>query len=221
MTLAHKLPKGFSFARAHESQRRLSGRLIAEDRLPRKITYLAGVDVAYSGNRAVGAVTVFDYNTLRLVESQTATREIMFPYTPTLLSYREIPPSMSCIKKLRLKPDVFLVDGHGLAHPFRCGFASHLGLAIRKPTIGVAKSNLIGEPLKVGNGHLIIHDDTIIGAQTTTKPFSKPVYVSIGHMVSLKRAITIVKHCTYNSCIPEPIRIAHRIATEEAKKCPK
>lgn len=219
MTLAHELPKDFSVARAHESQKRLSGRLIAEDRLPRKITYLAGIDVAYSGNQAVGAVTVFDYNTLHLVESQTATRKILFPYIPTLLSYREIPPSMSCIKKLRLKPDVFLVNGHGLAHPFRCGFASHLGLAIRKPTIGVAKSNLIGEPQKVGNGHLIIDNDTIIGAQITTKPFSKPVYVSIGHMVSLKRAITIVKHCTHNSRIPEPIRIAHRIATEEAKKC--
>jgi deoxyribonuclease V len=127
-----EFPKGFSVVEAHESQRRLSEKLIAEDRLPRKINYVAGVDIAYSGNLAVGAVAVLDYPALRLLEYQTATYETKFPYVPALLSFREIPPSMACIRKLKLQPDVFLVDGHGMAHPFRCGFASHLGACNQK-----------------------------------------------------------------------------------------
>ena len=113
-----EFPKGFSVVRAHESQRRLSGKLISEDKLPRKIKYVAGVDVAYSEKKAVGAVAVLDYPTLKLVEYQTSTCETKFPYVPTLLSFREIPPSMVCIRKLKLRPDVFLVDGHGMGSSF-------------------------------------------------------------------------------------------------------
>jgi deoxyribonuclease V len=217
MNQDYELPKGFSVIRAHESQKRLSRHLITEDKLPKKIKYIAGVDVAYSGNKAVGAVAVLDYNTLGLLEYRTAIQDILFPYIPTLLSYREIPPSMACIKKLTLEPDVFLVNGHGLAHPFRCGFASHLGLAIRKPTIGVAKSNLTGEILKVGNDILIVDNGDVVGSLVIMRNCSKPIFVSIGHMVSLERATTIVRQCTRNGCIPEPIRIAHCIATEERK----
>jgi deoxyribonuclease V len=213
-----EFPKGFSAVEAHESQRRLSEKLIAEDRLPRKINYVAGVDITYSGNLAVGAVAVLDYPALRLLEYQTATYETKFPYVPALLSFREIPPSMACIRKLKLQPDVFLVDGHGMAHPFRCGFASHLGLAIKKPTIGVAKSNLIGRSMKIGSEVLIIDNGQIVGSEVVTKKRSKPVYVSIGHMVSLKRATEIVRHCACNGRIPEPLRLAHRIATEEKEK---
>ena len=213
-----EFPKGFSVSKAHESQRRLSRKLITEDRVPRKINHVAGVDVAYSGNRAVGAVAVLDYPSLSLLEYQTATCEAKFPYVPTLLSFREIPPSMACIRKLKLRPDVFLVDGHGMAHPLRCGFASHLGLAIKKPTIGVAKSSLIGGPVKIGNEVLIFDKGQIVGSEVVTKKRSKSVYVSIGHMVSLKRAIKIVRHCAANSRIPKPLLLAHRIATEENEK---
>jgi deoxyribonuclease V len=213
-----EFPKGFSAVKAHESQRRLSRKLITEDKVPRKINYVAGVDVAYSGNLAVGAVSVLDYPALRLLEYQTATCETKFPYVPTLLSFREIPPSMACIRKLKLQPDVFLVNGHGMAHPFRCGFASHLGLAIKKPTIGVAKSKLVGRSMKIGSEVLIIYNGQIVGSEVVTKKRSKPVYVSIGHMVSLKRATKIVRHCAYNSRIPEPLSLAHRIATEEKEK---
>jgi deoxyribonuclease V len=206
---------GFSVVRAQELQKRLSGLLIAEDCLPRKIKYVAGVDVAYTGNKAICAVVVLDYSTLGLLESRTATCEAKFPYVPTLLSFREIPPAVACIRKLKLQPDVFLVDGHGMAHPFRCGFASHLGLAVQKPTIGVAKSSLIGIPVKVGSEIFLSYDGQIVGSEVLTKKGSKPVYVSIGHMVSLKRAIQIAKHCACSCRIPEPLRIAHSIASEE------
>ena len=121
---------GFSVQKAHKAQTLLSKKIITEDRLPEKIKLIAGVDVAYVGELAVGAVAVMDYESLELLESQTATCPVRFPYVPTLLSFREIPPAIACIRKLRSQPDVFLADAQGLAHPYRFGFASHLGLAL-------------------------------------------------------------------------------------------
>ena len=135
----------FSVSKAHKTQLCLSRKIITEDRLPHKIKRVAGVDVAYVDELAIGAVAVLDYETLELLEQQTATCQAKFPYIPTLLAFREIPPAVACIKKLRQQPDVLLVDGQGAAHPYGCGFASHLGLAIGKPTVGIAKSRLVGE----------------------------------------------------------------------------
>jgi len=208
----------FSTKKAHEMQLRLSRKIILEDRLPEKIRFAAGVDVAYAKNKAIGAVAVLDYDSLALLESQIAICETSFPYVPTLLSFREIPPSVSCIKKLHLQPDVFFVDGQGLAHPYRCGFASHLGLVLGKPTIGVAKSRLIGKIVKKGENTFLIQNGEVIASVITTKQGTKPVYVSIGHMISLETATKIVKHCIRNSRLPEPILQAHRIANAEKRK---
>jgi deoxyribonuclease V len=136
------------------------------------------------------------------------------PYIPTLLSFWELPPAMAAIEKLKIQPDVFLVDAQGLAHPYRCGFASHLGLAIGKPTIGAAKSRLIGTLLEKDGETFLVDKDEVIGAVVTTKQGVKPIYVSIGHMVSLETAIKIAKHCA-KSRIPEPLLQAHKLATEE------
>ncbi len=105
-------------------------------------------------NTGIGAVAVLDYESLELLETQVATCQVKIPYIPTLLSFREIPPAIAAIKKLKVQPDVFLVDAQGLAHPYRCGFASHLGLALGKPTIGAAKSRLIGTPIERWMGKL-------------------------------------------------------------------
>ncbi|MGB9675659.1 MAG: endonuclease V [Candidatus Bathyarchaeales archaeon] len=214
------VPKNFSVWKAHETQIRLSKKIVFEDKLPKKIRYVAGVDVAYAKNLSIGAVAVLDYDTLRLLECKTAVCETRFPYMPTLLSFREVPPAVSCIKKLQIQPDVFLVDGHGFAHPYRCGFASHLGLVLGKPTIGVAKGRLCGEE-EHAHGEPITflkHDGKIIGAAVTTKSGCKPVYVSVGHMVSLETAVKIVQHCTVTNRIPEPILRAHEAATAEKRK---
>jgi len=136
------------------------------------------------------------------------------PYIPTLLSFREIPPAMAAIQKLKLQPDVFLVDAQGLAHPYRCGFASHLGLAIGKPTIGAAKSRLIGTPTEKDGRTLLVDKGEVVGEVVTTKPGAKPIYVSIGHMVSLDTAVKIVKHCSKGR-IPEPLLQAHKSATKQ------
>src|SRR4030067_2022594 len=142
-------PSNFSISKAHEAQALLSKKIVQEDRLTEKIRLVAGVDTAYSNERAFGAVAVLDYETMRVVETQNATAPVRFPYVPTLLSYREIPPAVACIRKLTLQPDVFLANGHGVAHPYGCGFASHLGLAIGEQTVGGAKSRLIGEPSEI------------------------------------------------------------------------
>jgi deoxyribonuclease V len=212
------VPHNFSVSKAHKAQLRLSQRIVAEDRLPKKLHRVAGVDVAYYGESAVSAVAVLDYDSLELLERQTATIQVKFPYIPTLLSFREIPPAVACIKKLKVQPDVVLADGQGFAHPYRFGFASHLGVVIGKPTIGVAKSRLIGEPTLISGQIFLVENGQIIGAVVTTKEGVKPVYVSVGHLVSLGTAVKIVKHCVRNSKIPEPIWQAHKIVSEERRR---
>jgi len=196
----------------------LSQRVVREDHLPDPIRYVAGVDVAYNDRRSIGAVAVFDYDSMKLVEKKTSSKNTRFPYIPTFLSFRELPPAVSAIRKLNTKPDVFLVDGHGLAHPRRFGFASHIGLVLDAPTVGVAKSLLCGEVKDCGSDMWkpIVHEGEIIGAALFTKPRSKPLYLSIGHKVSLETAVKIVRHCTKRYRIPEPLREAH--ITAETKK---
>lgn len=127
---------------------------------------------------------------------------------------------VSAVKKLRLNPDVFLVDAHGIMHPYRLGFASHLGLMLNKPTIGVAKSPLYGElqPTTKYGWAPITDREEVIGAVVITKQGFKPTYVSIGNMVSLETAIAIVKHCVSASGSPEPVRQAHLVANREKSK---
>ena len=201
-------------------QLHLSKQVIHEDTLPETINSVAGVDVAYTKGMSIGAVAVLDFASLSLVESQVVCLKTRFPYIPTLLSFREIPPAFSAIKKLQMQPDVFLIDGQGFAHPYRLGFATHLGLAIDRPTIGVAKSLLCGkvEPVGEHGWSPLMDGEEVIGAEVVTKPGTKPIYVSVGHRVSLRRAIEIVKNCTRTYRIPEPIRRAHILANEEKRK---
>jgi deoxyribonuclease V len=209
-----KLTKNFSVKKAHQTQVCLSKKIIHEDRLPQKISTVGGVDVSYVGNLGIGAVTVLDYDSLELLESQVASCPVKMPYIPTLLSFREIPPAMAAIKKLKIQPDVFLVDAQGIAHPYRCGFASHLGLALGKPTVGAAKSRLIGAPMEKDGRTFLVDRGEIVGEVVTTKPGAKPIYVSIGHRVSLGTAVKIVKHCSKGR-IPEPLLQAHNLATKQ------
>ena len=215
-----KLSPRFSTKKAHAMQLRLSKQVIHEDTLPETINYVAGVDIAYTEGTSIGAVAVLDFASLSLAESKVVHLKTRFPYIPTLLSFREIPPAYSAIKKLQTQPDVFLVDGQGFAHPYRLGFATHLGLAIDKPTIGVAKSLLCGkvEPVFEYGWAPLMDGEEVIGAEVVTKHGTKPIYVSVGHRVSLRRAIGIVKNCTRTYRIPEPIRKAHMLANEEKSK---
>ena len=176
-----KMPD-FSVEKAHRAQLQMSKRIIFDDRLPAEIRLIAGIDIAYTRNTSIAAAVILDYDSLELVEYQTAVTKTRMPYIPTLLSFREVSPSILSIKKLQLQPDLFLIDGQGQAHPYRCGLASHLGLVLRRPTIGVAKSRLFGqvENAKTEGVAFLKHEDQVIGAAVTTKRGSKPVYVSTG-----------------------------------------
>jgi len=210
----------FSVAKAHAMQMRLAKQVIREDRVPEKIRFVAGVDVAYVGEISIGVATALDYDSLALIESQVAHVKTQFPYIPTLLSFREISPTLSAVEKLETQPDIVLVDGQGIAHPYRLGFASHLGLMIDKPTIGVAKSILCGKAENMNDKEWtpLIDRGEIVGAAVVTKAGQKPIYVSIGHKVSLERAAEIVKHCIRSHRIPEPILTAHKMANDEKRK---
>jgi deoxyribonuclease V len=210
----------FSLEKAKKMQVLLSERVICRDCLPSPVRYVAGVDVAYTDKFSIGAVAVFDYDSMKLMERETSRQATRVPYIPTFLSFREIPPTVSAIKKLRTEPDVFLVDGHGLAHPRRLGFASHLGLVLDAPTVGVAKNILCGEVKEGGNGRWkpIIYEDEIVGGAVFTRPDLKPMYVSVGHKVSLETAIGIVLRCARKYKFPEPLREAHKTAEKRKKR---
>ena len=211
------VPK-FSVSKAHRAQLYLSRRIITEDRLPKRIKLIGGVDVAYTDKLAIGAAVVLDFESLELLEQQTAITKVRFPYVPTLLAFREMPPTIACVKKLGLQPDVFLVNGQGIAHPYECGLASHLGLAIGKPTIGVTKSKLIGDPSTITSQVFRFKEKRVIEAVAIAKARAKPIYVSVGHLISLETALKITKKCLCNNRLPEPILLAHKIASEEKKK---
>ena len=220
LELPIKLSPRFSIRKAHATQLRLSKKTIQEDTLPETIKYVAGVDIAYTKTTSIGAVAVLDLASLSLIESQTVHIKTRFPYIPTLLSFREIPPAYAAVKKLEKQPDVILVDGQGIAHPYGLGFATHLGLAINRPTIGVAKSLLYGnvETVDDHEWNSLLDKGKTIGAEVITKSGTKPIYVSVGHRVSLRTAIKIVRGCTRTYRIPEPIRMAHLLANREKKK---
>lgn len=215
-----RLSRKFSLEKAQAMQLQLSKLVIRNDTYLENVHSVAGVDVAYLKETSIGAVVVLDFPSLSPIESQIAYVKTRFPYIPTLLSYREIPPALSAIRKLQTHPDVFLVDAHGILHPRQLGFAAHLGLVVDKPTIGVAKNPLCGNAESgTGQGWVHITDrGEIIGAKLFTTARKKPVYVSIGHKISLQRAIDIVTRCTKSHITPEPTRKAHLVATGEKMK---
>ncbi len=213
-----EIPANFSIKDAREAQKCIAQKVVSQDKFSKDIQFAAGIDTAYHGDWAVSAVVVMKYDTFEIVETQIITQKTHIPYIPTLFAFRELPPAMAAIRKLRIEPDVFLVDGHGKAHPFGCGFASHLGVAINKPTVGVAKNKLVGAEKRVGAEVFLIYNKEIVGQMVYTRSKVKPVYVSVGHLVSLSTAINLVKHFSRDSRIPEPIQKAHVLASAELRR---
>jgi deoxyribonuclease V len=197
-------------------QRKLAQRVIRQDSFSKPLKLVAGIDVAYNQERAFSATVVMRYETLEIVESEATKSTVENPYIPSFLAFRELKPMTKAIKRLKTKPDVFLVNAHGIAHPERCGCASHLGVVLDVPTIGVASTVLHGEVSdqdKIGTRYLK-DEEEIIGAVIAPKVGGKPVYVSIGHRVSLDSAIEIIYKSTKGNRMPEPLRLAHRLSNE-------
>lgn len=205
-------------AEARAIQESLRGNIIAKNRFG-KIRTVAGIDVGFEKHGTVtrAAVVVLDFPSLTPVEQAVARQLTRFPYVPGYLSFREAPAVLAALKKLRTRPDLLLCDGQGLAHPRRFGLACHLGLLLDIPSIGVAKSRLIGAhgevPGEKGGWAALEGAGEVIGAVLRTRTGAKPVYVSIGHRIGLAAAIDHVLRCTTRYRLPETTRQAHRLAS--------
>jgi deoxyribonuclease V len=204
-------------AEARLLQERLRGQVVTEDQLG-VVQRVAGVDAHYGAGRIWAAVAVMTLPDLATVESARADRPLAFPYVPGLLSFREAPAILDAMHRLSKKPDLLLVDGQGLAHPRRFGLACHLGVLGDMPTIGVAKSRLVGtyqEPgIERGAWSELVDRGETIGAVLRTRSAVQPVFVSIGHRISLKTAIDLVLRCTGRFRLPEPIRAADTLSRQ-------
>ena len=207
-----------SYSQAIGLQKLLAGNVqLAPLKKPPKI--IAGLDCALSrnGQKIIAAVVVLKLPDFELVETTSAVRKLTFPYIPGLLSFREAPACLAAVEKLKTEPDLFIIDGQGIAHPRRLGLASHLGLFFDKPTIGCAKSRLIGTfeeppPQKGSYSPLKDKGDTI-GAVLTTRDNVKPLFISVGNRCSLDNAIKWTLKCTLKYRLPEPTRLAHQSVT--------
>ncbi len=211
-------------ADARALQLALAGEVELEDRFG-EVTLVAGVDIGFeqAGEVTRAAVAVLRLPELDLVESALARCPTRFPYVPGLLSFREIPAAIEALAALATTPDLLLCDGQGFAHPRRFGLACHLGWLLDVPAIGVAKSRLIGtfeEPASARGAWSplldrdLLHDrDQVIGAVLRSRAGVKPLFVSIGHRVSLASALRLTLACTGPYRLPEPARYAHQLAS--------
>jgi deoxyribonuclease V len=212
-----------SYRRAIAIQRRLAGRVITKNDAGR-IRYVAGLDAAFSsdGKDCLAAAVLWDLRAAAVCAQSLAVRRVRMPYIPGLLSFREAPALLAALRRLPRVPDLLLCDGQGLAHPRRFGVACHLGVLCDLPSVGCAKSRLTGthrEPGWLRGSWTRLEDDgEVIGSVLRTREGARPVYVSIGHRVSLARARALVMKCLGEYRLPEPTRLADRLVAH-AKRC--
>ncbi len=208
---------------AIQLQKQLTHEVVAEDRFDAPVATIAGIDLGYDAkndtSRAV--VVILKFPKLELIESAEAILPIQFPYVPGLLSFRETPVAIKALEKLTVAPDLILCDGQGLAHPRRFGIACHIGLIVDVPTVGVAKSLLVGKFENLGEtrGSIapLIHRNEQVGVALRTKDKVQPVYVSIGYRISLETATDFVLRCAPKYRLPETTRLADKLASYRKK----
>lgn len=190
-----------------EEQLKLAKKVILKDKFSR-IKLIGGCDQAFIKNKIISIIIVLDYKSLEIIEKKYSVLNSTFPYIPGYLSYREVPPIIKTYKKLKHKPDILLCDFNGILHPSFIGAASHLGVLLSICTIGVAKNLLCG---KIKNNYIFINNKKV---GYKLKNNFKPLYISLGHKISLKTSIKIIKKLIKNNRLPEPIRLAHEYANE-------
>jgi deoxyribonuclease V len=236
-----------SYSQAIALQKRLASQVqfVPLKQQPRLI---AGLDCAFSkdGKKIIASAIVLsrpgktqslwepvELSGFEVVETVTASKDVTFPYIPGLLSFREAPVCIAAVEKLKKIPDVFIIDGQGVAHPRRLGLAAHLGLFFDKPTIGCAKSRLAGQfeepPSEKGAFSLLkdrknrtvntshesrVTSDEVIGAVVRTRSNVKPVFISVGNKCLLEDAIRITLEYTIKYRLPEPTRLAHQLVSK-------
>ena len=176
---------------------------------------VAGVDASY---KEIGqaAIVVLSFPELAVIEQVTATKESVFPYVPGLLTFREGPAVLDALAKLTTKPDVLIFDGQGIAHPRRMGIAAHMGVVLGRPSIGCAKSRLVGKYTEPGpnmgdRSPLYDHGEQI-GVVLRSKPRTNPLFISSGHLIDLDLSVEVILGCLHGYRLPEPTRLADKLA---------
>jgi deoxyribonuclease V len=210
-------------AEAIALQRELAQSVVREDRVG-EVRHVAGVDMAINEENGLAraAVVVLTYPELEIVERRIYEEPIRMPYIPGLLSFREAPCVLGAYQRLHIRPDLVMVDGHGIAHPRRIGIASHLGLWLQVPTIGCGKSvfvghydqNALGE--EAGSYVPLIDKNEIIGAMVRTRARVKPMIISPGHLISLETSVRYVLACSKGFRLPEPTRQADKLSKDNS-----
>lgn len=202
-------------------QKEMAASLILQDELPPSLSYIGGMDVSNNlfdpSKQVFSGAVILSYPDLQIEESSSCIQKQTFPYIPGLLSFRETPILVETFQQLRIKPQCILVDGHGIAHPRKLGIASHLGLLLNIPTIGVAKKILVGTPSKElndfpGSYVSLIYRGEQRGFLVRTKRNTRPLIISPGHKISLETALEITLSCLNGYRLPEPTRQAHLAA---------
>jgi len=215
-----RLPHSWSLTprQAIALQQQMAG-LVSPNLTRHRIQFIAGLDAAFSKDDQLCFATavLWDMRGQRVIEQHTTTRRLAFPYVPGLLSFREVPSLLAALRKLKCRPDLLMCDGQGLAHPRRFGLACHLGVICGLPSLGCAKSRLIGThtglPRPRGSRAALLDKGEVIGTVLRTQTGIKPVYVSIGHKIDLRTAEEIVLACAVRHRLPEPTRLADRLVT--------
>ena len=214
MKILHTHSWQVTLDKAADIQRELAKKLIFEP-LTGKVKYIAGADVAYFDQmkRCVGAVTLMKFPELDIIEQTSAVLNVQFPYIPGYLTFREAPVLLKAFEKLQHTPDLIIFDGQGIAHRQKMGIAAHLGVILDIPSIGCAKSRLIGNfdnpaPEK-GSFSPLFYKGNEIGAVVRTRKGTKPVFVSPGQKITIPEAIDWVLKCSPKFRVPEPVRQSH------------
>ena len=210
-------PSGVLLERLKKTQEFLAKKVILEDRFNRPVKFVAGLDAGFRPDGvAIAACVLLSFPELEVLERALAEAEPKLPYIPGLLAFREVPVMLKALRSLRKRPDIVLVDAQGIAHPRRCGEATHLGLVANVPTIGVAKRRLCGQalfrPVKPDSWAPLYDRGELVGFVYLSKARCRPIYISPGHMVSFSSALELVRACLRGHKLPEPTRLAHAVA---------
>ena len=196
-----------------KEQLKLAKKVITTDGFE-KINTIAGADQAYVGDKVISAIVVCDYKTLEVIENKHAIVDAKIPYKSGFLFYKEGPAVMEAFNMLEQKPDVLLLEGNGILHSRRIGMASHVGILLDVPTIGVTKRLMLGQV----KGSTIYVEKEARGYELITRKHAKPIYISPGNKISLKTSLETIKNCIREPHkLPEPLHLAHKYGKRVGK----
>ena len=202
-----------------KAQRHISRGVVIADLLNLQIRTITGIDLAYLGELAIVGIATFDYGNKKIIDEIVEVEKVGFPYIPEFFGFREGSVIIKIMSRLAPNSDIYMINAHGIAHPEKCGCASHVGVLMKKPTIGIANNILCGSygrsPSNVGEYVPLTHANETVGAILKSKEGCRPIVVSPGHLITLVKSIEIVKKLLGGHKFPEPLYVAHKIAKQK------